>query len=251
MNCNKAGLILLLSGMSYMTNADTVLGFYAGAQGWDMGSSGGFADQASLTDFSFDSETNGSFYVALEHPVPLLPNIKLVNTTLDTAGSTLVDASFTFDGELFIANNLVANSTELTVTDYILYYEIFDNDLISVDLGVNGKYLDGSLTVEDSQTNQVGSEDFSELVPTAYSRVSFGLPFTGLGVYAEGSYLAISDSTVSDFQVAVTYSFIESLALDLTLQLGYRDMSIELDDVDDIYSNLAFDGAFAGIEFHF
>lgn len=251
MSFKKASLVLLLGSISCVTHADTVLGVYAGAQGWDMGASGGFADQETLTDFSFSSETNGAFYVALEHPVPFLPNIKLVNSTLDTAGSTVIDTSFTFDGELFVANNRISNTVDLTTTDYILYYEIFDNDLISIDLGINGKYVDGTFAVEDEQTNQFGSEDFSGVVPMAYSRVAFGLPFTGLGVYAEGSYLAISDSTVSDFQVAVTYSFIESLALDLTLQVGYRDMTVELDDLDDTYSNLSFDGAFAGIELHF
>ena len=139
----------------------------------------------------------------------------------------------------------------MTATDFILYYEIFDNDLFSVDIGINGKNVDGTLVVDAPDSGITARQSFSGIVPMGYSRLAFGLPFTGLGVYAEGSYLAIDDSKVSDIEVALTYSFIESLALDLTLQLGYRDTTVELDDLDDTYTDLGFDGIFAGIEFHF
>lgn len=237
--------------LSVSAQADTVLGVYAGAQVWDMETQGGFADQTTLTQFNFDAQTNGAFYVALEHPVPLVPNVKVKRTRLDTDGSTLLTTSFTFDGELFTANTNVDTVIDLTATDFILYYEIFDNDLFSVDIGINGKNVDGTLVVDAPDSGITARQSFSGIVPMGYSRLAFGLPFTGLGVYAEGSYLAIDDSKVSDIEVALTYSFIESLALDLTLQLGYRDTTVELDDLDDTYTDLGFDGIFAGIEFHF
>lgn len=85
----------------------------------------------------------------------------------------------------------------------------------------------------------------------AYSRVEFGLPFTGLGVYAEGSYLSFDDHEVRDIQAALTYSFVENLAIDMTLQVGYRDITVDIEDLDDIYADLGFDGVFAGLEIHF
>ena len=85
----------------------------------------------------------------------------------------------------------------------------------------------------------------------AYAKTAIGLPFTGLGVYAEGSFLAVGDHSVSDVQAGVTFSFVETLALDLTIQAGYRAMNVELDDLDDIYSNLDFTGVFVGLEFDF
>lgn len=237
--------------LSVSAQADTVLGVYAGAQIWDMETQGGFADQTTITEFNFDAQTNGAFYVALEHPVPLLPNVKVKRTNMDTDGSTLLTTSFTFDGELFTANTTVDTVIDLTTTDFILYYEIFDNDLVSFDLGINGKNVDGTLFVDAPASNLSARQSFSGIVPMGYSRLAFGLPFTGLGIYAEGSYLAIDDSTVSDLEIALTYSFIESLALDMTLQVGYRDTTVELDDLDDTYTDLGFDGVFAGIEFHF
>ena len=78
-----------------------------------------------------------------------------------------------------------------------------------------------------------------------------GLPFTGLSAYAEGSYLSFDDHKVSDFQVALTYSFVENLAIDMTLQVGYRDITVDIEDLDDVYADLGYDGVFAGLEIHF
>lgn len=251
MRLTKLAMACALLGTATCAHADTVFGVYAGAQGWDMSTSGGFADESTITNFNFDSKTNNAIYIAVEHPIPFVPNVKVNRTQLDTNGNTLLTTSFTFGDELFTVDSNVATSIDMTTTDFVLYYELFDNDLVSFDLGVNAKHVDGTLLVTDQQANLSGQEDFSGIVPMGYSRLEVGLPFTGLGAYAEGSYLAIDDSTISDFQVALTYSFIESLALDMTLQIGYRDMTVELDDLDDVYSDLAFDGAFAGIELHF
>lgn len=231
--------------------ADTIAGVYIGAQGWNTSTSGGFADSSSTASFNFDDETNGAAYIAVEHPVPFLPNLKVNYTGLDTAGVTNLETSFTFDGNLYTAESNVLTDAEITSTDIILYYELFDNDLISFDVGLNGKVIDGTLLVEDQASNTRGMEEFSGVVPMVYSRVQVGLPFTGLAAYAEGSYLSLDDHTLSDYQIALTYSFIESLAVDMTLQLGYRNVEIDIEDLDDIYADMEYDGAFAGLEIHF
>lgn len=242
-----AGLITCFS-----SQADTLLGLYAGAQGWNMETTGGFSDDGSNIAFNFADKTKSSFYVALEHPIPLVPNIKLQRTAMDTAGDVLVSASFTFGDEIFTANSTALSDVKLTSTDAILYYEIFDNDLLSFDLGINAKYIDGELFVIDKNdpTNS-GREAFSGVVPMAYSRIAIGIPATGLGAYVEGSFLSFDDQTLSDYQAAITYSLMENFAIDLTFQVGYRNVKLDLDDLDGIYSNLEFKGAFAGLEVHF
>jgi outer membrane protein len=105
--------------------------------------------------------------------------------------------------------------------------------------------------VSESESNRTATEEFSGVIPMAYAKAEVGLPFTGLGVYAEGSFLAIGDHSVSDIQAALTYSFVESLALDMTLQAGYRAVTVELDDIDDFYADLEFNGVFVGLEFDF
>ena len=236
---------------------DTVAGLYLGGQGWYTSPSGGFADDgtfsdgSAMADFNFDSNANSSFYAAVEHPLPFVPNIKLSYTTLDSDGNTSLTSTFTFDGDVYTMGNDIYTQVEMSTTDIILYYELFDNDLVSFDVGVNAKYVDGTLYVADTDSQTQGEQAFSGIIPMAYSRVAVGLPFTGLGAYAEGSYLSFDDHTLSDYQIALTYSFIESLAVDMTIQAGYRNVSVDIDDLDGVYADMEFDGAFAGVEIHF
>ena len=243
----------LISGLfTANANADTLLGVYAGVQGWNMDAEGGFANTTTLTNFDFDSENKASFYVALEHPIPFIPNIEVRRTDMDASGTTTLQQSFSFGGELFSSQSDVLSDIELTTTDFILYYELFDNDLVSFDLGLNGKYVDGTLFVRNASDASISArEEFSGVVPMLYSKLAFGLPGTGFGVYAKGSFLSVDDHTLSDFEAAVTYDLVDNIAVDVTLQLGYRSTALELDDLDDIYTDLDFEGVFAGVEVHF
>jgi len=248
---------VVLSGLlcCFSATADTVLGVYIGAQGWNTSASGGFADEGTAgsaqANFNFGDQTKGSAYIAFEHFVPLVPNIKLQWSQMASEGDTLLESAFSFGGQEYVAQTTVFTQADITSTDIILYYELFDNDLISFDLGINGKVIDGDFLVRNQQGSSQSQESLSGVIPMAYSRVEFGLPFTGLGAYAEGSFLSVGSHSLSDYQVAVTYSFIESLAVDMTLQLGYRDVTAELDDLDGISTDLSFDGAFLGLELHF
>jgi outer membrane protein len=246
------GITSLLASVA--AQADTLFGVYAGASAWNMATSGGFAESTNTVDFNFADETTSNFYIALEHPLPLVPNLKLSRTNMDNSGTVQLTENFTFGGEIFATTSNVTTTNELTSTDFILYYELFDNDLISFDFGINAKYIDGVLVVRetaDTSADAGGRQEFSGIVPMLYSRLALGLPLTGWSVYAEGSYLSLDDSTLNDYQAAIAYSLLDNLAVDMNLQLGYRSMSLDLNDVDGVYSNLKFKGAFAGIEVHF
>ncbi|WP_293748716.1 TIGR04219 family outer membrane beta-barrel protein [uncultured Paraglaciecola sp.] len=244
------GMIVL--GVSFTSQADTLLGLYAGAQGWNMQTSGGFSSDGTNANFNFEDKANSNLYVAFEHPLPLIPNIKVQRTIMNTMGETTLNSQYSFGDEIYAANTDLNTDVQLTATDFILYYELFDNDLISFDVGVNAKYIDGDLMVtEKEDSSSFSREEFSGPVPMVYSRLAIGIPFSGFGAFVEGSFLNIDDHTLSDYQAALTYSLMENLAVDVTFQVGYRAVELELDDLDDIYSNLEFKGVYAGLEVHF
>lgn len=244
------GAVVLATSIQSNAFADTLLGGYVGVQGWNMGVSGGFAQNSSLAEFEFEDKSNVGFYAALEHPVPLVPNLKVARTTMDTEGSTTIDAEFTFGDEVFIANSDLDTQIEMTATDFILYYEILDNNLVTIDVGVSGKQIEGDFVVTESG-GDTSSESFSGIIPMAYGKVQFGIPTTDLGIHAEGTFLSIDDNSLIDYQVALYYDFVESLAIDMRLQAGYRSTTLEIEDLDDIYADLEFDGVFIGLELDF
>ncbi|MDH5601954.1 MAG: TIGR04219 family outer membrane beta-barrel protein, partial [Gammaproteobacteria bacterium] len=153
----------------------TVLGFQAGTGTWKHDPSGnvstdvdGVGVNANLkSDMQLTEESEGYTYIAIEHPIPLIPNFKYVNTKLTSTG-TNGTASFTFDGTSYAGT--VNSTLDLTQSDFIFYYEILDNDAISLDLGLTAKQIDGKVVVNSDTTT------FSGTIPMLYGAIEIGLP---------------------------------------------------------------------------
>jgi len=234
--------------------ADTLLGLYIGGHVWANEASGSFGEGLNNQSvFEFDDENQGSFYVAFEHPIPLIPNIKIASTTLDTVGGTTIGDTepFEFSGETYTAGTTLDTTLDASFVDYTLYYELFDNDLLTFDFGLTARDLDASIDVFDPDTQLQSDLDVSGIIPMAYLSTIIGLPFTGFNVFAEANFISYDDQTVYDAQIGVSYAILDNLAVDFDVTLGYRTVKMELNDIDDFYSDLTYDGFFAGAIVHF
>jgi len=232
--------------------ADTLLGLYIGGHMWANEASGSFGEGLdNQSVFEFDDENQGSFYVAFEHPIPLIPNIKIASTTLDTVGGTQIASSFTFDNITYSADSTIDTTLDASFVDYTLYYEVFDNDLLTFDFGLTARDLDASIEVFEPETQFQSDLDVSGVIPMAYLSTIIGLPFTGLNIFAEANFISYDDQTIYDAQVGVSYAILDNVAVDFDVTLGYRTMKMELNDLDDFYSDLTYDGFFAGAVVHF
>jgi len=232
--------------------ADTLLGLYIGGHMWANEASGSFGEGLdNQSVFEFDDENQGSFYVAVEHPIPLIPNIKIASTTLDTVGGTQIASSFTFDNITYSADSTIDTTLDASFVDYTLYYEVFDNDLLTFDFGLTARDLDASIEVFEPETQFQSDLDVSGVIPMAYLSTIIGLPFTGLNIFAEANFISYDDQTIYDAQVGVSYAILDNVAVDFDVTLGYRTMKMELNDLDDFYSDLTYDGFFAGAVVHF
>lgn len=229
--------------------ADTLGGIYLGADLHFSEVTGSFGQTASQQNFNFEDKKLNSFYIKLEHPVPLLPNIKLQRNSLTAEGSTRLSQTFVFDQQVFAVGTEVMQDLDLSNTDATFYYELLDNDLVSLDLGVTAKYLDGDILV--ATDNRTARQELSTVIPMGYAYGSFGLLGTGTKVFAEVNYISYDGSSVSDMQLGLAYELIDSLAVDLALKAGIKKTSLVLDDIDDLDADLSVDGVFVSAELHF
>jgi len=244
-----AGLAALVS---VNAQADTLLGLYIGGQVWANNASGSFGEGSdNQAAFDFDDEYQGSYYVAFEHPIPLIPNVKIASTTLDTIGGTTVNNIFDFNGITYSHDTKLDTTLEASYIDYTLYYEVLDNDLLTFDFGLTARDLDAYIQVVESKTNIGNDLSVSGYIPMFYLSTIVGLPFTGFNFFAEGNFISYDSQTIYDVQAGVSYELLDNLAVDVDLTLGYRTVKLELNDLDDFYSDLTFDGAFAGVIVHF
>ncbi|NQZ82055.1 MAG: TIGR04219 family outer membrane beta-barrel protein [Colwellia sp.] len=276
--------------------ANTV-GLYLGGQIWQSEASGVFGGKNTLIDFNLKKEQQNNYFVAVEHPFPLFPNVRISSTTLDTTGKTNLTQEFSFGDETFLidvdfdddvnddgtfiidvdVDVDIDASFNVSYVDYTLYYELFDNGLFSFDLGVTARDFDGAVTVTGTTTtvtttgvkdhpghtpdhigtvttstsNATGKIKTDEILPMLYVATNIRLPLTGLSVFVQGDFLLIGDHSLYDYQVGLSYELVVSRMVDLNLTLGYRVLKMEFEDLDNLYTDLEFKGAFAGVILHF
>ncbi len=232
------GGALLMSSSVAMAD---VVGFGASVSYWDSDLSGEAANKSDVVDLendlNLDSDSNANLTAYVEHPVPVLPNVRLNYTQIELDGRG--ELSTSFDGIPVSAD--VSSEFELTQFDVTLYYEVLDN-WANVDLGLTGRNLDGELIVRDQTgTGQVSETEISGVIPMGYVAGRFDLPFTGLSVGGDLNIISYSGDSISDINGYVQYE----VAL-LQLKAGYRQFSIDYEDSDDRL-DVDIDGPFASV----
>lgn len=231
--------------MATPAQAATVVGFKVGGDYWNADTSGTFAEKGQpQQSFNYDSSAQGSYWVALEHPIPLIPNIKIRENSLDQKGK-MSGADFTFNGHDFTGN--VTAYTDLSNTDFVLYYELLDNDIVSLDLGAAYKLMHGSLRVQDPGHPE--EKDVDDGIVMGYANGQVSVP--GLGLFGFADVLVgASESGVYDYSVGLGWEF-DGVAVDTRIRAGYREFQFDVNNFSGISADTKFDGYFAGVEIDF
>ncbi len=236
-------------------SADRLLGIFVGASSWQQEFDGFIEDRdATLPaeidfqdDLGLDDDNGNVLYVALEHPVPFLPNVMLKQTNIEVSGNGQVTQSLSIgNGTVIDINDPVSSAADLSHDDLTLYYQILDN-YVSLDLGITARFFDGYVEVNETSATNDAREEFDAVIPLVYLNARVDLPFTGAYAGASGNVLGDGDNMFADYQGVVGW---ES-DFGLGVELGYRVLDLELDDLDDIDAELTVDGGYAGLFFHF
>ncbi|MBE8168500.1 MAG: TIGR04219 family outer membrane beta-barrel protein [Shewanella sp.] len=219
---------LLASGA---TQAATVAGVHFGADLWALDASGSVVtdSNSALKNFDFDSEKQGRVWLAVEHPVPFIPNVMLRENFLKIDGK---------DG-----TGNINFKTDLSHLDFVLYYELLDNDLVSLDAGAAYRKMHGSVSIDTKST------DIDSGITMAYASATASLP--GFDLYGFADVMAgINEKDVYDYSVGIGYNF-DGLAMDYRVRAGYREFNFEVENFSSINANTKVDGYFLGLEIDF
>ncbi len=232
--------------VAHCTQADTVFGIYAGAGSWLGKYSGSVGDPAaSAADLGMDDKNTTYYYVAIEHPMPFFPNIKLQHNDIRSKQTSAVEDDFRLDDITFPSGTTLKTDFDLSYTDATLYYEVLDNWL-NLDLGVTLRKHDGYLHADTAVVSEKVDVDLT--LPLVYGKLQFDLPLTGFIAGFEGNYIGYDGSELFDYTAKVGYLF--DSALDLGLEAGYRSITMNIDE-DDVAANLELKGPYLAIVLHF
>lgn len=244
----------LLAGSS-LCYGDTIFGIHAGVGQWNTDVSGQIGERSNpitAKELGFKDNSNNFIYAAVEHPIPLLPNIRVSQYNLEQSGEAVVTRSFTLDDVTFEANANTVSELDASHTDITLYYEVLDNWL-NLDLGITVRAFDGyaqvTSTPEGAVNPLIERVDLDQSIPMLYSRARIDLPFSGF--YAGGAlnYIGSGDNNIRDVEAYLGYEF-DLPALDLGFRLGLKEMSLETQDNDELNADIKIDGVYAAFTLH-
>lgn len=238
------------------SQADTILGLYAGVGIWQADVDGtakeaGTASSLDINDSFGSVDDNYNFYyVALEHPVPVIPNIRLQVTDVSVNKAGTLSSNVTLDGTNFTASTAVTTTIDFSHTDATLYYELLDNWL-NLDLGLTFRQFDGELSLmETANPANNASQDLNGVLPMLYLQGRVDLPLTGFYIAAGGNGIGYGGHSLTDLHAAVGYQT-DGWVMDLGLELGIRTFSFVLDDLDDFDADIELSGSYATLTVHF
>ncbi len=233
------------------SQADTILGLYAGVGQWQASLSGEVGENGestTLDDLGYDKEPSNVFWAQLEHPIPLLPNIRVMATRINASSTATITKSFSLAGVDFQVSDDVASNIDLSHVDATLYYELLDN-WISLDAGITARQFSGQLEARSQATGTV-TGDLKGVLPMLYLNARIDLPFTGWHVGAQSNVISYRGDGVTDMNAQVGYE-LDLVAVDLGLNIGYRTMTLKVEELDDLYADAEVSGVYAELQIHF
>lgn len=224
---------------------------YAGGYYWDQTVSGDVVNGAAdlEDDLNLDAGGQNVFYAAFEHPVPVIPNIKIKQTSMSADGSGSVSQQFDFNGEQVTASEALQSELDLSHTDYTLYWSL-PLPIVTFDFGLTARQFDGSMEVQGTLTN--AAADFDFVVPMGYVKAGIDIPMTGVSLGGDINTISYGDTSVVDMDLNVTYVLPLIPLLDVGITAGYRTFDLTLDEADfgDLSAEMQIDGPYLGLSLH-
>ncbi len=229
----------------------SVLGLDLGAGQWRgevKGETGEPDSATTLDDLGFDKNGYNLFWAVFEHPVPVLPNFKVLHTDISTSADAVISQSFALGDAVFNADVRTISELVLSHTDATFYYEILDNWL-EVDLGVTARLFDGYVEAQ-SEVTPITTSPLEGSLPMLYASAQFNLPETGFYVAGTANVIRYRGDGFHDYEAKTGYLF-KTSTLAYGINLGFREMSLDVAEFDDLYVDASVSGFYLAVFVHF
>jgi outer membrane protein len=229
-----------------------ILGFQAAAGQWYINLKGDVGQNGSTTtldDLGFDNETSNVFWAQFEHPLPIIPNIRLMHSTISSTETSTTTQRFTIGGILIDAQVRVLTDMDLSHTDATFYYEILDN-WVTLDVGITARQMQGYMEIQSEVTDTARAE-LEGVLPMGYVNLQLDFPGSGWSVGSTVNAISYRGDKVTDVSGRIGYAFEVTPLMDIGVNIGYRTMSILAEEFDDLYADATISGSYAELIIRF
>jgi outer membrane protein len=225
-----------------------MLGLTLNADYANLSLSGRGGDHQFSQPLQFSDDHWQSWSIAFEHPLPLLPNIAVHRQNGNWMGSTLLEGDLRLDEHTFARQNILDQSLDITATDISFYYEVLDNSLLALDLGITAMVFDAELAVAEPASYQRKASGF---LPLLYVNLTTQVWGTDTSLFWQGHYTDYRDQKWSKTNVGLAYQFVDFTALTLAVKFGWQQRSLVLTNQDQLDLDFKMSGPFLALEADF
>ena len=232
---------VLMSLSSPQALAD-VLGLTVGAEWWQANPDGRMGDTGYSQPLKFDDDSHSAFYASFEHPIPLLPNLLMRRQTLSFQGDTVLAGELRLFDTRYAARSLVNNELSVEYTDASFYYELLDNDIVSLDMGLTARFFTNRFNNPSGKFGQLKACIHANAYAYTAMPASAFLVLTPV-CFLPVTMAVMTGSSMSDLRAGFAYEWIDLAAFSLTVKLGVQRLELELNNEDRMDADLFMDGA--------
>jgi outer membrane protein len=191
-------------------------------------------------DARLGDETKPWAKFKLEHPIPLIPNIKLAYMPMKFDGSGNVSRPINWGGRIYQANADFNLSVKLDRVDTTLYYNFpfiktATAGNLDVEFGLNIRTImfDGKLSGIERGTGQSVSESKSITLPIPMGHLAAEIrPISQVSLVGELNYISYSKNTYYDYVAGLRLNSRVRTPLKPFVEVGYRYEKLKIDEQD-------------------
>lgn len=207
------------------------------------------------SDLGFDGENDAQFYLILEHPLGVVPHVKIQHTELESIARAFLDEPITYDNITFVPGQNVVSSMDFSHDDLTLYW-MPKKGAFRIGVGLGIRIIDGSFAIRSEDTPQRSVERFDEAIPLPYLHARYAHKRSGLslGIDAYGASYSGDSFLDADIKLALR------LGMGFGAELGYRLIELDIEDLDvedfggnpeELDVDLSAKGLYFGISYNF
>lgn len=241
-------LPLLLTGLALCAGAARaeVLSVETGGWGYDAHEAFAYRGEAISVDGGPEADEHPGTrrWVQLQNLGAGVPNLRLQYRRSQLYGTRPLDGGAAEQAD-YLSGQTLESQANVDQYDATLYYPLTDRPGMSLDVGLNLRYLDATLTRPGDGLRDERS--VSAYLPLVYAKALFDLPFAGLSAGFEGSTLQYDSNRVLDYEAKLSYEMNSAFGL----QGGWRHQRLRLDDNSSTPAELEREGPFLDLYFHF
>lgn len=239
-------LFTLLIGQS--AHADWWGGLDLGAYSWNPDPSGLVGNSAIDVneELQLNNQTQGAFWVAIEHIDTWYPSLRLDSASILLNGTGNLTEERVLRNAAF--DGAVVSEVSYSTNDLAAYYQAYDN-FITLDLGVAVRLVDGYVQIARQDGLLSEKASFSTFLPMLYAKTHIDMPLKGWYTDVITAGITYDRTTIIDITGKMGWKreFEHLNYSHIGLEVGYRHQKTKLHQIDNFDTDFDLGGGFLGL----